>query len=280
MSLPRLVLPIAIALCCFAGGVHAADAVPVSPADMHIDRIRPGTSTYLVYMHGAPGSGIKRAMLSTSTVARERIEGADAWVIEQEWEDESGTVHTARTVHSARDLATLAQTTTWKRPTGSFSTTVDPKRGQGRIEGEVPAPVREKIEAGFATMKDGWWFNWHSDLALLPLLPFEKGGTLRVHLFDVGMATPMDVDYSVIGSRTLQGGDGTAYDCWLVETDSGSPGSGNFQRFWIDKQRRLVVKEEDVFNGMYRSKVLLNVPATTEFPAPPPKDAQPAPKSG
>ena len=116
MSLPRLVLPIAIALCCFAGGVHAADAVPVSPADMHIDRIRPGTSTYLVYMHGAPGSGIKRAMLSTSTVARERIEGADAWVIEQEWEDESGTVHTARTVHSARDLATLAQTTTWKRP--------------------------------------------------------------------------------------------------------------------------------------------------------------------
>ena len=65
-----------------------------------------------------------------------------------------------------------------------------------------------------------------------------------------------------------------------IEGDSGSPGSGNFQRFWIDKQRRLVVKEEDVFNGMYRSKVLLNVPATTEFPAPPPKDAQPAPKSG
>ena len=102
-----------------------------------VDRIRPGTATYLVYMHDAPGSGIKRAMLSTSTVARERIEGADAWVIEQEWEDESGTVHTARTVHSARDLATLAQTTTWKRPTGSFSTTVDPKRGQGRIEGTM-----------------------------------------------------------------------------------------------------------------------------------------------
>lgn len=280
MPLLRLALPIAIALCCFAGGVRAADAVPVSPSDMHIDRIRPGTSTYLVYMHGAPGSGIKRAMLSTSTVARERIDGADAWVIAQEWEDESGIVHTARTVHAARDLATLAQTSAWKWTGKNYTTVIDAKSGQGRIEGEVPAPVREKIEAGFATMRDGWWFNWHSDLALLPLLPFEKGGTLRVHLFDVGMAAPMDVDYTVLGSRTLQGGDGTAYDCWLVETDSGSPGSGNFQRFWIDKQRRLVVKEEDVFNGMYRSKVLLSVPATTEFPAPPPKNAQPAPKGG
>ena len=154
-----------------------------------------------------------------------------------------------------------------------------PARGTGRIEGEVPAPARTRMEAGFPSMKDGWWFNWHSDLALLPLLPFEKGGSLRVHLFDVGMPAPMDVDYTVLGSRTLQGGDGVAYDCWLVETDSGSPGTGNFQRFWIDKQRRLVVKEEDVFNGMYRSKVLLAVPATIEFPAPPAKPAAP-PASG
>ncbi len=276
MSLPRLALPLAIALCCLAGTVHAADAVPVAAKDMHVDRLRPGTSTYLVYMHGAPGSGIKRAMLSTSTITRERVDGADAWVIEQEWEDENGTMHTARTVHAAHDLATLAQTSSWKRPAGSFTTTVEPKRGQGRIEGEVPSQAREKIEAGFKAMRAGWWFNWHSDLALLPLLPFEKGGTLRLHLFDVGMPAPMDVDYTVAGSRTLQGGDGTAYDCWLVETDSGSPGSGNFQRFWIDKQRRLVVKEEDVFNGMYRSKVLLSVPAVTEFPAPPPQATPPA----
>jgi hypothetical protein len=54
-----------------------------------------------------------------------------------------------------------------------------------------------------------------------------------------------------------------------VETESGKPGSGNFQRFWIDRASRVVVKEEDVFNGMYRSKVLLDVPATIEFPLPP-----------
>jgi hypothetical protein len=35
-----------------------------------------------------------------------------------------------------------------------------------------------------------------------------------------------------------------------------------------------------VFNGMYRAKVLLSVPTVTEFPAPPPKDAHPAPKAG
>lgn len=245
-----------------------------------MDRLRPGIQTYLVYMHGAPGSGIKRAMLSTSEVKRERVDGIDAWVIEQRWEDESGVPHIARTVHDARDLSTLAQTSRWTRSTGSFTTTVEPKAGRGSIEGELPAPARERTETGFAAMQSGWWFNWHSDLALLPLLPFESGGTFRLHLFDVGMPAPIDVDYSVLGSRTLQGGDGTMYDCWLVETDSGSPGTGNFQRFWIDKQRRIVVKEEDVFNGMYRAKVLLSVPTVTEFPAPPPKDAHPAPKAG
>src|SRR6476660_4860269 len=127
------------------------------------------------------------------------------------------------------------------------------------------------MQAGFAAMKDGWWFNWHSDLVLLPLLPYEKGGTLRVHLFDV--------DYIVAGERRLQGADGGTFDCWLVETESGKPGSGNYQRFWIDKTSRVVIKEEDVFNGQYRSKVLLSVPAVVEYPLPPAAPA-PAPSPG
>lgn len=270
-------LILAIALATAAMAAHAAEAAPavtITPADLHIDRLRPGTATYLVYMHGAPGSGISRAMLATSTVRRERVDGTDAWVIEQRWESETGISHTARTVHAASDLATLAQTSAWTRPSGNFTTTIVPAEGRGTIEGDVPAERRAPMESGFATMKDGWWFNWHSDLALLPLLPYERGGTLRVHLFDVGMPAPKDVDYTVLGERKLVGGDGgTTYDCWLVETESGHPGTGNYQRFWIDKVHRVVVKEEDVFNGQYRSKVLLSVPAVVEFALPEAKAA-------
>lgn len=276
MPLPRpsLSLALALVLSVSAGAATATAAVDaggvstVTPADMHLDRLRPATMTYLVYMHGAPGTGISRAMLATSEVKRERVDGRDAWVIEQHWEDETGMVHTARTVHDARDLATLAQTSAWSRPTGAFSSTVVPGEGRGTIEGDLPQDRRERMQAGFATMDDGWWFNWHSDLTLLPLLPYERGGTLRLHLFDVGMPAPMDVDYTVVGERTLHGADGTAYECWLVETESGSPGSGNVQRFWIDRSSRVVIKEEDVFNGQYRSKVLLGVPAVTEFAVP------------
>ena len=246
----------------------AASAVRVTAADLHLDRLQPGTRTYLVYMHGAAGSGAKRAMLATSELTRERVDGADAWVIEQHWEDETGIVHTARTVHAASDLATLSQTSGWNRPDRSMTTTVVPAQARGSIEGEVPPEARERMEAGFATMDDGWWINWHSDLAWLPLLPYERGGTLRIHLFDVGMAAPMDVDYTVVGDRSLQGGDGRMHDTWLVETESGRPGSGNYQRFWIDKASRVVLKEEDIFNGQYRSKVLLSVPAVVEFPIP------------
>lgn len=269
MRLPALVRPLALA-CALASATSAVAAEPVvvAPADLHLDQLRPATMTYLVYFHGEPGSGIKRAMLATSEVARETVDGVDAWVIAQRWEDETGIVHTARTVHAARDLATLAQDASWNRPNAKMSSRVVPAEARGTIEGDLPADRRERMQAGFATMDDGWWFNWHSDLALLPLLPWERGGTLRLHLFDVGMPAPMDVDYTVLGERTLRGADGTAHACWLVETESGSPGSGNFQRFWIDQASRLVLKEEDVFDGQYRSKVLLGVPAVTEFALP------------
>jgi hypothetical protein len=251
-----------------AGAMPAAPVTVVSPADMHLDRLHPATMTYLVYMHGAPDTGFSRPMLATTEVKRERVDGADAWVIAQHWEDETGVVHTARTVHAGSDIATLSQVSAWTRQGATVTTDVVPGEARGRIEGELPDAARERMQAGFATMDDGWWFNWHSDLTLLPLLPYEKGGTLRVHLFDVGMPAPMDVDYTVVGERTLHGADGSARDCWLVETESGKPGSGNFQRFWIDKAQRVVVKEEDVFNGQYRSKVLLSVPAVVEFALP------------
>ncbi len=268
MHIHRLALPLALALSIPFTAIAATPA-RVTAADLHLDRLRPSTSTYLVYMHGPQDSGIKRAMLATSEVRRERVDGKDAWVIEQHWEDENGVTHTARTVHATTDAATISQTSSWVRSDRKFTTRVEPARGIGSIEGELPETSRSAMESGFSAMKDGWWMNWHSDLALLPLLPYEKGGTLRIRLFDVGMPAPMDVDYTVLGKRTLVGADGRGRDCWLVETESGRPGSGNYQRFWIDSNTRVVVKEEDVYNGKYRSKILLEAPAVIEFPLPP-----------
>ena len=272
MRMLHLALPLALVLS-IPFVAHAATPTRVTAADLHLDQLRPATMTYLVYMHGPQGSGIKRAMLATSEVRPDRVDGKEAWVIEQHWEDENGTAHHARTVHAANDISTISQTSSWSRPDRKITTRVDPARGHGSIEGDLPDAARTAMQAGFSAMKDGWWMNWHSDLALLPLLPYELGGTLRIRLFDVGMAAPIDVDYTVLGERTLVGGDGQHRDCWLVETESGKPGSNNYQRFWIDRNNRVVVKEEDVFNGMYRSKVLLETPATIEFPLPPPKAA-------
>jgi hypothetical protein len=276
MRVPRLVLLLILASSQVTWSARAEQPARITAADLRIDQLRAGASTYLVYMHGAAGSGIKRVMLASSEVKQERIDGADAWVIEHSWEDENGIVHTARSVHAARDLATLSQTSAWNWPGRTFTTDVTPSRGLGKVTGDLPPEARARIEAGFKAMRGEWWLNWHSDLALLPLLPFERGGTLRVRLFDVGMDAPIDVDYSVVGTRSLRAADGGTYECWLVETESGRPGTGNFQRFWIDKQRRIVIKEEDVIGDSYRSKVLLSVPATTEYALPPSRDATPA----
>lgn len=267
-SVTRPLLFLALALSAAALPASAAEPYRVTPSDLHLEHLRPAQLSYLVYMHAGPGSGIKRPVLANFSVSRQTVDGTPAWVITHAWEDPDGTVHTARTVHAASDIATLSQDATWVRSGQRMSSHVVPARGEGRAEGEWPEAARQCLEAGFQAMQDGWWMNWHSDLTLLPLLPYEKGGTLRIRLFDVGMPAPLDVDYTVLGERTLAGADGRRYDCWLVETESGNPGGGAFQRFWIDKASRVVVKEEDNFNGQYRSKYLLAVPVSLEFPAP------------
>jgi len=267
-TVARPILYLALALSAALSPATAAEPYRVTPSDLHLEQLRPARLSYLVYMHGGPGTGLKRVVLSSIRVERETVDGVPAWIITHHWEDADGTMHTARTVHAASDAATLSQESTWVRSGKRMSSSVVPAEGRGIAEGEWPDTARERLEAGFQAMQDGWWMNWHSDLTLLPLLPYEKGGTLRIRLFDVGMPAPLDVDYTVLGERTLAGADGRRYDCWLVETESGNPGGGAFQRFWIDKASRVVVKEEDNFNGQYRSKYLLAVPVSLEFPAP------------
>ena len=74
MRLTRL-LPLALALG-LPFAATAADPVRVNAADLHLEALRPAAMTYLVYFHGAAGSGAKRAMLATSTVKRERPGGS------------------------------------------------------------------------------------------------------------------------------------------------------------------------------------------------------------
>ncbi len=267
MRLAYRLLAVLLSLAAMAKSSGASEPVRITAENMQQQYLRPGTLTYFVYMHGAPGTGIKGGMLVTTDVLKEIVEGEEAWVIQQQWENETGVIHTARTVHALQDLSTRWQTSEWIRANGRVGTTIYPQQGRGEIRGEPHKAVRSEMEAGFAAMKGDWWMNWHSDLTLLPLLPYEAGGELRVRVFDVGMAAPIDVDYVVVGDRKFQAASGINYDCWLVETESGSPGTGNYQRFWIDKLRRIVVKEEDVFNGSYRTKILLSVPPRTEFGA-------------
>ena len=268
MLAQRTTLFLLLAFPMFTCTIRAEEPTRVSAADLHVDKLRSGRSTYLVYMHAGQGSGIKNPMLASTEISQQQVDGNDAWVIEHTWEAEGGVVHTARSIHAPIDLATVAQTTHWNWGDRRYSTDVRPMLGTGSIDGELPAAARARTEAGFGQMKSGWWLNWHSDLALLPLLPFERGGTLRIRLFDVGMEAPSDVDYKVLGTRTLHSARGEPRVCWLVETESGRPGSGYFQRFWIDKERRVVLKEEDVIGQSYRSKLLLAVPATVEFAVP------------
>ncbi|MFO1453605.1 MAG: hypothetical protein U1F19_04945 [Lysobacterales bacterium] len=129
----------AAALLALAVGNASADTVTrVNPEDLHISSLRPTTSTYLVYFHGVADTGIKRAMLATSRVSHDDSGGQDNWVIDQHWESEGGVVHTAHTVHSGQDIATLTQTSAWLTPDRNITTYIEPGKATGHVQGELP----------------------------------------------------------------------------------------------------------------------------------------------
>lgn len=261
MTYFRRGLMVSFALLC--ANAHA-QVVEIGPRDLHVEALRPKTYSYLVYNSAPAKDNVQLANLATVTLSSQRIEGKQAWVIEQAWRDERGTSHTAHTVHAADDLSTLSQKSHWRNARGTYDIELI---GQGlEVAGPASREEVQKMYAGVAAASRAWWLNWHSDLVLLPLLPFERGGTLRVRLFDVGMPDALHVDYVVKGEFVIEDALGEKHVCWLVETESGAPGQGNVQRFWIDKQTRTVMKQEDLYQGNYRDKYLLSVPVSRSYP--------------
>ena len=99
---------------------------------------------------------------------------------------------------------------------------------------------------------DERFINWHCDLHFFGILPFKEGAVFKLNLYDPGFGVPKYETYAVKASEKIEG-----YDCWVLEYTL--PKGMGYQRFWISKADRVVIKEEDSFRGTYRYKLKTKV---------------------
>lgn len=231
------------------------DTVTISASNLSYDGIKYGKASYLVYNKNrkdSPAEGMYMVNINVTSVKYKHQRGIE---ISQQWDGRDTIIHRANTVLNGADFSTRLHQTSWQR-TG-YTTTFDFDARKVAFEGTVADSNKLKIVSDFDASFTSYNLNWHSDLFIFTRLPYKANRSFRINFFDPGFGKPTEEIYSVTGSDVLLTTAGKNINCWVMERKGKTAGS--YQKFWIDKKTRIVLKEEDLFNNRYRFKLKLEV---------------------
>ncbi|MFN3378250.1 MAG: hypothetical protein ACK41O_02285 [Runella zeae] len=232
-------------------GAQNPDTIVVSPIHIHHEDIRFGKHTYVIYTKQSPDSPIQNQTLVQINVHQQLYQGKQGIAISQIWHEKDTISHTAFSLLKGDDLSTLQHHFWWKRTAQKIALYYEHQALD--IEGNATEIQRQKLQQDFEnTLQSGHFFNWHADLVLFPLFPLKENRVLKVKFHDPGLGIPTTELYKVIKSEHIQG-----IDCWILEYTL--PRNMGYQRFWIAKKAKEVLKEEDSFNGRFRYKFKMTV---------------------
>lgn len=228
------------------------DTVVIDAKNLKINNLQFGKSTYLIYAKKGKEKPAQNQTLVEIKVSKENHDGIEAVAIQQNWYEKDTLIHWANTLLKANDLSTVQHNFWWKRNAQQLA--FDFEKKTSNFEGKISDAQREKLTKDFNTAaQSGYFLNWHSDLTFFPLLPFKENTVFKIPFYDPGFGIPKFEIYEVIKSETIEG-----IDCWVLEYALPKNMKG-YQRFWIAKKAKEVIKEEDNFNGMYRYKLKMMV---------------------
>lgn len=257
MNKHKIILTTAIAffLICQNTNAQQKDTVTISAANLRFDNIKYGKSSYLVYnkrTKEGPAQGIYVVNIRVAPIVYKQQPAIE---ITQQWDGRDTIIHRAYTVLSKKDFSTRLHQTSWKAL--AYSTIFDFDNHRVSFDGIIGDSAKHKIVSDFDESFSSYNLNWHADLFIFTRLPYHTNRCFRVNFFDPGSGRPSEEIYSVIGSDILLTTAGKKVSCWVMKRE-GKP-AGNYQKFWIDKKSKLVLKEEDLFNNRYRFKLKLEI---------------------
>lgn len=229
------------------------DTVEITGNKINHAAIKYGNASYLVFNKKTKESAATGFYVANMNIAPVNYDNQPAIAIRQRWEARDTFAHTATTILKAGDLSTLLHETHWMRL--PYSTTYDFVARKVSFDGTISDSTKAKLYNEFSESFGDYNLNWHSDLFIFTVLPYKANRSFKINFYDPGFGKPKEVVYDVTGSEKLDTYAGKV-DCWVMEYKH--PGK-DYQRFWIDKQNKEVVKEEDFFNNQYRYKIKLEV---------------------
>jgi len=250
---------VALSLITQCADAQQKDTVTISAANLRYDGIKYGKASYLVYnkkTKDSPAEGIYMVNLKIESVSYKQQPAIE---ISQQWDGRDTIIHRAFTVLNLADFSTRLHQTSWKGL--AYITAFDFDARKVSFEGTIADSNKLKIVSAFDESFANYNLNWHSDLFIFTRLPYKANRSFRINFFDPGFGKPTEEIYSVTGSDVLMTTAGKKINCWVMQREGKTAGS--YQKFWIDKKSRLVLKEEDLFNNRYRFKLKLEVVENT-----------------
>lgn len=242
------------------------DTILITSEHINTKVLKEGIHRYLVYFKMNKGATRTQTQFWTREMARIQYNGRPCIEINQSWEDKDSVFHVVRSISDAETMQPMYHQTWWKVQRRNSSTktvsvtTVDYLTRMVDYNGKLLPNADTTKQArviweGYKSSEGRFHLNWHLDLEIFPLLPYEKGVTFIIPFYDPGTASAFQkVAYTVTGTAELVGYDNQKIDCWILEHEE----KGNREVFWISKKTKEVLKLEQEINGsMYRYKIKL-----------------------
>lgn len=228
-----------------------SDTLLIKPEHLNIKGLKKGKSTYIVYNKKSKEAPAERIVLVKINVESKTQNGKPVISVVQQW-DRDTAVHSAVTLFNSTDFSTLMHNSWWKRL--GYTSKFDFETKEVSFEGKVADSVKAKSNSDFQKSFEHYNLNWHSDLVIFPMLPYKENRVFKINFYDPGFGAAEPVLYRVTGSDRLTNSAAEKVDCWTLEHQFDKPFKG-YQKFWISKKSKEVLKEEDSFNGGYRYKL-------------------------
>lgn len=226
------------------------DTIKINASDLISKEMALGKSNFIIYAKRDKNGPALNITLVEMEVSKELFNDKKVYKISQKWSEKDTILHTSETILGEDNLVTLYHKTWWKK--NNQVTEVDYLKKIVTVKGENEE-FNKIAEKGLnASFLNSDFINWHSDLHLFSLLPFKEKAVFKVNVYDPGYSPPKYEIYTVVGSEKIEG-----IDCWILNHEL--PRNIGYQRFWISKSERIVIKEEDNFKGNYRFKLKTKV---------------------
>ncbi|MCZ8284170.1 MAG: hypothetical protein O9353_01835 [Bacteroidia bacterium] len=229
------------------------DTVRINADNLSVQYLNYGDATYLMYGKAAKDGPATNTTLVKIKVQKETLDGKNSILVKQVWQTDT-IIHTASTFFEEHAMKCIQHSSWWKQK--GFTEHFYFRKKEVNFEGTIKEGLKLKKTESFQASLSGPFLNWHSDLLIFPLLPFRENCVFKINFYEPGYDKPKEEIYEVLKSETLLIS-GSPIDCWVLNYSVTQP--AGYQRFWISKQSRELIKEEDSFAGFYRYKLKLLV---------------------